>query len=74
MVFPLLANAGAVKYAWNESILDSFSFYPNEPTLFYVISREKGQHLVTYRSDACFGYVFFLKGEGRKTESQILNF
>ncbi|KAI9489556.1 carotenoid oxygenase [Zychaea mexicana] len=56
VIFPLLANSAAVKYAWNESVLDSFSFYPNEPTLFHVISREKGQHLVTYRSDACFAF------------------
>ncbi|KAI8140808.1 retinal pigment epithelial membrane protein-domain-containing protein [Fennellomyces sp. T-0311] len=56
VIFPLLANSSAVKYAWNESILDSCSFYPSEPTLFHVISREKGQHLVTYRSDACFAF------------------
>ncbi|CDH59175.1 betacarotene-monooxygenase [Lichtheimia corymbifera JMRC:FSU:9682] len=56
VVFPLLTNTGAVKFAWNESIMDSFSFYPSEPTLFYVISRDKGQHLVTYRADACFAF------------------
>lgn len=55
----MLANSGAVKFAWNESIMDSFAFYPSEPTLFYVISREKGQHIVTYRSDPCFAYVIF---------------
>ncbi|KAI9316084.1 retinal pigment epithelial membrane protein-domain-containing protein [Dichotomocladium elegans] len=56
VVFPLLANTAAVKFSWNESIMDSFSFYPSEPTLFYVISREKGQHLVTYRADPCFAF------------------
>ncbi|KAI8379443.1 carotenoid oxygenase [Radiomyces spectabilis] len=56
VVFPLLANSGAVKYAWNESIMDSFSFYPSEPTLFYVISRSKGQVVANYRSDPCFAF------------------
>jgi torulene dioxygenase len=43
-----------VKFAWNESILDSFTFQHAEPTLFYVISREGQQHVATYRADACF--------------------
>lgn len=34
--------------------MDSFSFRPSEPTLFYVISREKGDVVATYRSDPCF--------------------
>lgn len=34
--------------------MDSFSFRANEPTLFYVISREKGDVIATYRSDPCF--------------------
>ncbi|KAG0173544.1 hypothetical protein DFQ28_002152 [Apophysomyces sp. BC1034] len=55
-IFPLLANSGAVKFAWNESIMDSFTFYPNEPTLFYVVSRANGQHVATYRSDPCFAF------------------
>lgn len=45
-----------VKYAWNESILDSFTFKDSEPTLFYVISREGQQHIATYRADACFAF------------------
>ncbi|KAL9539032.1 hypothetical protein MBANPS3_010512 [Mucor bainieri] len=54
VICPILANAGGVKYNWNESIMDSFSFRPSEPTLFYVISREKGDVVATYRSDPCF--------------------
>lgn len=34
--------------------MDSFSFRSSEPTLFYVISREKGDIVATYRSDPCF--------------------
>lgn len=34
--------------------MDSFSFKSSEPTLFYVISREKGDVVATYRSDPCF--------------------
>ncbi|KAI8379059.1 carotenoid oxygenase [Radiomyces spectabilis] len=54
-IFPMLVNSGAVKFTWNESILDSFSFSKTEPTLFYVISRETGQTISIYRSDPCFG-------------------
>ncbi|CAO3594497.1 unnamed protein product [Absidia cylindrospora] len=55
VIFPMLAHSSAVKFAWNESIMDSFSFYPAEPTLFYVISREKGQVVANYRAPSCFG-------------------
>lgn len=34
--------------------MDSFSFRSSEPTLFYVISREKGDVVAAYRSDPCF--------------------
>lgn len=34
--------------------MDSFSFKSSEPTLFYVISREKGDVVATYRSEPCF--------------------
>lgn len=54
MICPILANAGGVKFNWNESIMDSFSFRSSEPTLFYVISREKGDVVATYRSEPCF--------------------
>ncbi|ORX58184.1 hypothetical protein DM01DRAFT_1333849 [Hesseltinella vesiculosa] len=55
-VFPLLAHSAAVKYAWNESILDSCAFYPNEPTLFYVISRKDKCVTAAYQAPACFGF------------------
>ncbi|CAO3598173.1 unnamed protein product [Absidia cylindrospora] len=55
VIFPMLAHSSAVKFAWNESIMDSFSYYPAEPTLFYVISREKGQVIANYRAPSCFG-------------------
>lgn len=50
----MLADSGGMKYNWHESIMDSFSFNSSEPTLFYVISREQGQVVATYRSDPCF--------------------
>ncbi|KAI8098951.1 retinal pigment epithelial membrane protein-domain-containing protein [Halteromyces radiatus] len=56
VIFPMLAHSSAVKYAWNESIMDSFSYYPSEPTLFYVISREKGQVIANYQAPPCFGF------------------
>lgn len=52
----MLANASGVKYNWNESIMDSFSFKTSEPTLFYVISRQGGDVVATYRSDPCFTF------------------
>ncbi|GAB5592338.1 hypothetical protein Unana1_07238 [Umbelopsis nana] len=55
-VFPFTAQMAGVKYAWNESILDSFTFKDSEPTMFYVISREGQQHIATYRADACFAF------------------
>ncbi|KAG2183087.1 hypothetical protein INT44_006068 [Umbelopsis vinacea] len=55
-VFPFTAQMAGVKFAWNESILDSFTFHNSEPTLFYVISREGQQHVATYRADACFAF------------------
>ncbi|KAI9475500.1 MAG: carotenoid oxygenase [Benjaminiella poitrasii] len=54
VICPMLANASGVKYNWNESIMDSFSFRPSDPTLFYVISREKGEVIAVYRSEPCF--------------------
>ncbi|RCI02924.1 hypothetical protein CU098_005962 [Rhizopus stolonifer] len=54
VIHPMLANTGAVKFAWSESILDSFDFYPSEPTLFYVISRKQKEVVACYRSSACF--------------------
>ncbi|KAI8878597.1 hypothetical protein K501DRAFT_277366 [Backusella circina FSU 941] len=45
-----------MKFHWCESIMDSFAFNPSEPTLFYVISREKGEVIATYRSDPCFSF------------------
>jgi carotenoid cleavage dioxygenase-like enzyme len=36
--------------------MDSFVFNPSEPTLFYVISRETGDVIATYRSDPCFAF------------------
>ncbi|KAG1450798.1 hypothetical protein G6F46_008310 [Rhizopus delemar] len=54
VIHPMLANSGAVRFAWNESVLDSFTFYPSEPTLFYVISRVDKEVIACYRSNACF--------------------
>ncbi|KAI8972509.1 carotenoid oxygenase [Pilobolus umbonatus] len=54
VICPMLPNAGGMKYNWCESILESFSFRQSEPTLFYVISRESGDVIATYRSDPCF--------------------
>ncbi|CEG82646.1 hypothetical protein RMATCC62417_16690 [Rhizopus microsporus] len=54
VLHPMLATSGGVKYNWCESIMDSFSFKPSEPTLFYVISRERREVMTVYRSDPCF--------------------
>ena len=55
-----------MKYAWSESILDSFTFNSSQPTLFYVLSRENGKHVTTFRSESCFAYVSkYLPGRKR---------
>lgn len=54
VIHPMLANTGAVKFAWSESIMDSFDFYPSEPTIFYVISRKEKGVIACYRSMASF--------------------
>ncbi|KAG1494874.1 hypothetical protein G6F46_005827 [Rhizopus delemar] len=54
VIHPMLANASGVKYNWCESIMDSFSFRSSEPTLFYVISRERRELIAIYRSEPCF--------------------
>ncbi|KAI9483015.1 MAG: carotenoid oxygenase [Benjaminiella poitrasii] len=56
VIHPMLANSGAVKFAWSESIIDSFNFYPSEPTLFYVISRKEKDVIACYRSSASFSF------------------
>ncbi|KAI8993366.1 carotenoid oxygenase [Pilobolus umbonatus] len=56
VIHPMLANTSAVKFAWNESILDSFNFYPSEPTLFYVISRKEKAVIACYRAPASFSF------------------
>ncbi|KAI9496647.1 retinal pigment epithelial membrane protein-domain-containing protein, partial [Zychaea mexicana] len=53
-IFPLQANG--MKYAWSESILNSFTFNRSQPTLFYVLSRENGKHVATFRSEPCFAF------------------
>ncbi|KAI8979501.1 carotenoid oxygenase [Mycotypha africana] len=54
VIHPMLANTGAVKFAWSESVLDSFNFYSSEPTLFYVISRKEKAVIACYRAPASF--------------------
>lgn len=54
VIHPMLANTGAVKFAWTESVLDSFNYYPSEPTLFYVVSRKDNDVIACYRSSASF--------------------
>ncbi|KAI8064729.1 carotenoid oxygenase [Gongronella butleri] len=56
VVFPLLAHSSAVKYAWNESIMDACSFYQNEPTVFYVISRKDKRVVASYQAASCFAF------------------
>ncbi|KAI8085086.1 retinal pigment epithelial membrane protein-domain-containing protein [Halteromyces radiatus] len=55
-LFPMIANSGGMKFTWNESILDSFSFAPNESTMFYVISREKKALIAVFRTSSCFAF------------------
>jgi hypothetical protein len=54
VIHPMLANTSGVKFAWAESILNAFDFYPSEPTLFYVISRKSKGVIACYRSAASF--------------------
>ncbi|KAI8149736.1 retinal pigment epithelial membrane protein-domain-containing protein [Fennellomyces sp. T-0311] len=54
VLFPFSANG--MKYSWNESILDSFTFNSSQPTLFHVISRETGKQVARFRSPACFAF------------------
>ncbi|CAG8635266.1 6434_t:CDS:2 [Ambispora leptoticha] len=55
-IFPLYGRNAGLNFKWSDNILDSFVFRPEEPTLFYVISRTKKKHVVTYKSDACFAF------------------
>ncbi|ORX54429.1 hypothetical protein DM01DRAFT_1335578 [Hesseltinella vesiculosa] len=52
ILYPFLANTSGMKYSWNESVLDSFSFDVLQPTLFYVISRETRQLMSVFKAPA----------------------
>ncbi|CAG8705655.1 2425_t:CDS:2, partial [Scutellospora calospora] len=54
VLFPYYGKSSGINFTWSDNIIDSFEFRPNEPTLFYVISREKKKHVATYKSDPCF--------------------
>ncbi|CAG8771465.1 18111_t:CDS:2, partial [Acaulospora morrowiae] len=56
VIFPFYVKNAGINVKWSDNILDCFMFKPDEPTLFYVISREKKQHVATYRSDPCFAF------------------
>ncbi|KAI8335812.1 retinal pigment epithelial membrane protein-domain-containing protein [Chlamydoabsidia padenii] len=55
-LFPMIANTSGMKFSWNESILDSFNFAPNESTLIYVISREKRMVSAVFQTTSCFAF------------------
>jgi hypothetical protein len=52
----MIANTSGMKFSWNESILDSFNFAPNESTMIYVISREKQMVSAVFRTASCFAF------------------
>ncbi|CAG8683857.1 6652_t:CDS:2, partial [Funneliformis caledonium] len=56
VVFPFYGKNAGINVKWSDSILDSLSYNPEEPTLFYVISRVKKQLVATYKSDPCFAF------------------
>ncbi|CAG8540977.1 10680_t:CDS:2, partial [Acaulospora colombiana] len=56
VIFPFYVKNASFGVKWSDNILDTFTFKPNEPTLFYVISREKKELVVTYKSDPCFAF------------------
>jgi len=55
-LYPFYAKNAGLNVKWVDNILDAFVFRPDEPTLFYVISRAKKQHVATYKSDSCFAF------------------
>ncbi|RKP25921.1 retinal pigment epithelial membrane protein-domain-containing protein, partial [Syncephalis pseudoplumigaleata] len=54
VVFPFYGNMSGIKYYWSASLLDSITYYPEEKTTFYVISRAERQLIGSYKADACF--------------------
>ncbi|CAG8578316.1 11807_t:CDS:2, partial [Racocetra persica] len=56
VLFPYYPKSSGINFTWSDNIVDSFEFKSNEPTLFYVISREKKQHVAIYKSDPCFAF------------------
>ncbi|CAG8469966.1 10665_t:CDS:2 [Diversispora eburnea] len=52
VIFPFYGKNAGINFKWSDNILDSFVFKPEEPTLFYVISREKKEHVAIYKSEA----------------------
>ncbi|CAI2186466.1 9229_t:CDS:2 [Funneliformis geosporum] len=56
VVFPFYGKNAGINVKWSDSILDSLSYKPEEPTIFYVISRVKKQHIATYKSAPCFAF------------------
>ncbi|CAG8679223.1 34921_t:CDS:2 [Gigaspora margarita] len=56
VLFPYYGKGSGFNFTWSDNILESFEFDQNEPTLFHVISRQKKQHVATYKSDPCFAF------------------
>ncbi|RKP08121.1 carotenoid oxygenase, partial [Thamnocephalis sphaerospora] len=54
VLFPFYSNMSGLKYHWGASQLDALTFYPEEQTTFYVISRAERQLVGSYKTDACF--------------------
>ncbi|KAI9599252.1 retinal pigment epithelial membrane protein-domain-containing protein [Syncephalis fuscata] len=54
VIFPFFGNMSGIKYYWGSSLLDSLTYYPEEKTTFYVISRAERQLIGSYKADACF--------------------
>ncbi|OZJ05214.1 hypothetical protein BZG36_02439 [Bifiguratus adelaidae] len=56
VIYPFYPTLNGTRFSWNESVMDSFEFTSREPTFFYIFSREKKEHVATYKTDPCFAF------------------
>ncbi|KAJ2157911.1 hypothetical protein GGF46_004166 [Coemansia sp. RSA 552] len=53
-VYPYNVPIGGTAYRWSDSLLETLTFDPSQPTLFYVISREYRRVQCVYQTRAFF--------------------
>ncbi|KAJ1928686.1 hypothetical protein IWQ60_001835 [Tieghemiomyces parasiticus] len=51
---PMHGTLAGLRFAWKSSLLDTFTFNPQEPTLIYVVSRAEHRLVATYQADPFF--------------------